>query len=121
MKKLLVTTLTILGLFIINPLFSQSNTYMVNQANNVINISDYETAMDAANFDAYRYINRRRLITFDTGVEIELLSVYELQALNIPVNASKGRIYNARTETTPTYRLGLNSRILVEIENVKIK
>ena len=121
MKKLLVTTLTILVLFIISPLFSQSNTYEITQVNNVANISEYSAAMDEANFDAYRYINRRRIITFDTGVEIELLSVYELQALNIPVNASKGRIYNERTETSPIYRLGLNRRILVEIENAKIK
>jgi len=118
MNKLLVTTLTVIGLFIISPLFSQSNTYAIVQTNGVTNISDYSAAMDVANFDVYRYINQRRKITFDTGVEIELLSVYELQTLNIPVDASKGRIYNANMETNPIYSLGENGYILVEMETI---
>ncbi|MBL1279550.1 MAG: hypothetical protein COA33_004730 [Fluviicola sp.] len=118
MNKLLVTVLTVFGLFIINPLFSQSNTYAIVQTNNVTNISDYSAAMDAANFDAYRFINKRRKIFFDTGVEIELLSVYELQTLNIPVDASKGRIYNVKLDTKPIYRLGENGYILAEIEPI---
>ena len=40
----------------ITPLFSQKNTYKVVNTNNVENISAYRTAMDKANFDAYRYI-----------------------------------------------------------------
>jgi len=103
--------------FIITPkLYSQKNTYKIIEKNNVLNISEYRTAMDKANFDTYRYIQKRRKISFDTGVVIELLSVYELQALNIPVDASKGRIYNKNGETNPIYRLGNNGYILAEIK-----
>lgn len=116
MNKILTTSLTVLGLLIISPVFSQSNTYTVVNTNDVTNIIDYKTAMDNANFDSYRYINKRRIITFDTGVEIELLSVYELQDLNIQVDASKGRIYNEKMKTNPIYRLGENGYILAEIE-----
>ncbi len=120
-NKLFAITLTICGFLISSHLFSQKNTYRIVKENNVSNISAYRTAMDKANFDAYRYINKRRKITFDTGVEIELLSVYELQKLNIPVDASKGRIFNSKTATNPTYKLGANGYILVpmEVKNVK--
>ena len=119
MNKLLTTTLTALGLFILSPLFSQSNTYTVTQVNNVENITDYKTAMDKANFDSYRYINKRRKISFDTGVELELLSVTELQKLNIPVDASRGHVYKKKLEINPVFRLGKNGHILAEIDTEK--
>ncbi|PCJ26198.1 MAG: hypothetical protein COA97_06540 [Flavobacteriales bacterium] len=114
--RFLALTLTIFAFLIMPELFSQKSTYEIVQNNNVSNLSEYNIAMDKANFDSYRYINKRRKITFNTGVEIELLSVYELQKLNIPVDASKGRIYNKKNETTPIYRLGKNGYILAEIE-----
>lgn len=117
MKKtqFLALIITIGGFLITPQLFSQKNTYEVVKNNKVLNLSEYEVAMDKANFDNYRYIKKRRKITFDTGVEIELLSVQELQALNIGVDASKGKIYNPNTETNPVYKLGKNGYILAEI------
>ena len=119
--QFLVLALTVLSLLIMPEVFSQKNTYEIIKDNSVSNISEYKTAMDKANFDTYRYIQKRRKITFDTGVEIELLSVYELQALEIPVDASRGRIYNAKAETNPIYRLGNNGYISAEIKTTTPK
>lgn len=120
MKKMkrtqfLALIITIGGFLITPQLFSQKNTYEIVKTNKVSNLSEYKVAMNKANFDAYRYISVRRKITFDTGVEIELLSVTELQKLNITVDTSKGNIYNPKTETNPIYRLGKNGYILAEI------
>ena len=100
---------------------SQKDTYYIIKENNVSNIADYSLAMDNANFDSYRYINKRRNIFFDTGVEIELLSVYELQTLKLPVISSKARIYNEKTHTNPIFKLGNNGHIIVEIKNQETK
>jgi len=100
---------------------SQKDTYYIINENGVPNIADYSSAMDNANFDSYRYITKRRKIFFKTGVEIELLSVYEMQSLKLPVNASKARIYNDKTHTNPIFKLGNNGHILMEIQNQKTK
>jgi len=120
MKKNYLFSLILLfiGLIFSPTIYAQKGTYKIVKTNNVDNVSEYAFAMDKANFDAYRYINRRRKITFDTGVEIELLSVYELQKLNIPVDASKGRIYNNKIESSPIYRLSKNGYILAEVKTI---
>lgn len=116
-KLMLVAT----SMLMIGNMYSQSNTYTIINENKVSNISDYQIAMDKANFDSYRYIDTRRLITFDTGVEIELLSASELQVLKIPVDVSKANIYNKDTETSPVYRLGNNGYILAKIQSTEKK
>lgn len=109
------------SMLMIGNIFAQSRTYTVLNENKVSNIADYQAAMDKANFDSYRYINNRRKITFDTGVEIELLSASELQVLNIPVDISKASNYDKNTETNPIYRLGSNGYILAEIQSMEKK
>jgi len=101
--------------------FSQKDSYQIIKEDNVSNIADYSSAMDNANFDSYRYVNKRRKIFFDSGVEIELLSVYELQSLKLPVNASNARIYNDKSHTNPIFKLGNNGHVLVEIKNQETK
>lgn len=118
LKSIIITTFLI---FFYTYSYTQKNTYQIINQNNVTNISDYNTAMDSAKFDSYRYIKKRRKLVFASGVEIELLSVHELQKLNIPVNSSKGRIYNEKVHTNPIFRLGPNGYILAEINNSPIK
>tara|TARA_B100000809_G_scaffold260154_1_gene306550 strand:+ start:4602 stop:4994 length:393 start_codon:yes stop_codon:yes gene_type:complete len=109
--------LTIIGIFILTSAgFSQKNTYEVATKNNVANISDYTDAMDKADFDSYRYINKTRKITFKSGVVIELLSANELKEKNISFDASKASIYNSKTETNHIYHIGNKGHILAGVE-----
>jgi len=120
MKKTALTFVTFLFLSFVS-VYGQEDTYKIVKTNNVLNIDDYKFAMDKANFDSYRYLNTRRKLTFNTGVEIELLSVQELQGLQLSVDASKASVFDSQTETHPIYKLGNNGYILIEIQKTQKK
>ena len=69
--------------------YAQTDTYLISNNAGATNISDYETVMDVANFDSYRFIDKRRILTFDSGVIIELLSVNEIKQLNLECDETK--------------------------------
>lgn len=98
-----------------NTAFSQKNTFRVVKKNNVQNISDYVNAMNKANFDAYRYLKKRRNISFKSGVIIELLSAQELKEKNIAFDYSKAKTYNAKNEVNHTFYLGNNGHIMAGV------
>ena len=94
-----------------------NHTYRILNLPNLPDLSSYDNAMEEANFDSYRYINARRKLTFDSGIVIELLSIYELQKLNISVDESKAKIYNSEQETNPIYSLSSNGHILARYKS----
>lgn len=69
--------------------FAQTGTYSILSEGNAADISAYKNALNAANFDSYRFVSKRRKITFLSGVEVELASATELEEQAIPVDISK--------------------------------
>ncbi len=67
----------------------QESTYVITKNANVNNINSYTVALDGANLDQYRLLDKRRVLTFVSGVEVELLSANELTAKGITVNLQK--------------------------------
>ena len=65
--------------------YSQENTYKVVDSGTSQDITVYTRAMDAANFDRFRYKDARRMLIFTEGVQIELLSVEEVISKGLEV------------------------------------
>ncbi len=98
-------------------LFGQSGSYEVVESNNVTNIEEYESAMDKADFDAYRYVAKRRVLQFDSGVVIELLSVEELEANGVTVDRSKAKVFDPNMkESSYVWKLAPNGYIIQQFE-----
>ena len=98
--------------------FSQPNTYIIVNDGNVTNLEDYKTALDNANFDSYRYINKNRTITFDSGVVVELLSVRTLQERGVPANENAASAYDPNKKPIACiWKLSPNGTIVQTFEN----
>ena len=95
--------------------YAQTDTYVISNNAGATNISDYETVMDVANFDSYRFIDKRRILTFDSGVIIELLSVNEIKQLNLECDETKALSEELPVGyTNPTLRLTSTGHIIIE-------
>ncbi|MBL4703396.1 MAG: hypothetical protein JKY54_02685 [Flavobacteriales bacterium] len=68
--------------------FSQTETYEITSQGSLTDVSEYANAMNDGNFDSYRFQSKRRTIVFESGVEVQLLSVNELVAKSVTVDAS---------------------------------
>ena len=53
--------------------------YILHNVSDVDSVKLYNTALSKINLDEYRLLNKRRVIRFDTGVTVELLSAKELK------------------------------------------
>ena len=133
-KKYIITSLIVLqSLFIGNFSLAQKKitdtqqtinikeTATFNIINNgeVSDIQPYIIAMSNANFDTYRLVDSRRIIKFDTGVEVELFSANELSA-KFPEKMSKIILTKKDIEgiEPPTYKLSPTGHIIVVIMTV---
>lgn len=98
----------------------QEGTYRIIDDANVANISEYTSAMNDANFDSYRYFDKNRQLTFESGVVIELLSVNTLQEKGIEVNESRASLYDPnRPKSQGVWKLLPNGYISQEFETYK--
>lgn len=73
---------------LLSPFFVKAQseeTFIITQKNNITNIKDYETALRKADLKCYRMLDQRRVLKFDSGVIVELLSVNELLQKGIVV------------------------------------
>jgi hypothetical protein len=68
--------------------FAQTGTFEITSKGNVSDIKLYEDAMNSANFDSYRFQTKRRMINFEAGVLIELLSAEEVESKGLEINKS---------------------------------
>ena len=94
--------------------YAQKGTYSIVQKSDVKNIKEYEKAMDDANFDSYRFIDKRRKLVFESGVVIELLSVNELKEKNIAVDESKAILNLPKDYKEPIFKLTDNGHIVAQ-------
>jgi hypothetical protein len=99
------------------PIFAQIGTYEI-KPNSTLDLKPYIAAMDMANFDEYRFQDARRLIEFESGVKVELLSGIELMVLN----KTKRRFMNKPDnfiEPKSVFKL-LNSGYIVQLFDTQL-
>ena len=65
---------------------AQSGTYEISNLPAGEDINTYQEAMNQANFSSYHYQNQRRVLSFKSGVTIELLSLTELQNTGVDIS-----------------------------------
>ena len=93
--------------------YSQENTYEVIENGSVNDLSVYTEAMNKANFDAYRFMSKRRLIRFKSGVVISLLSEQELLEKGFQITDSKAIPDEIILTNEPIFELRENGYIRV--------
>ena len=93
--------------------YSQENTYEVIENGTVNDLSVYTEAMNKANFDAYRFMSKRRLIRFKSGVVISLLSEQELLEKGFQITDSKAIPDEIILTNEPIFELRENGYIRV--------
>jgi len=100
-----------------------NETFRIINLPNLPDLSLYQNAMEEANFDSYRFIDKRRNLTFESGVVIELFSVNEVQALGIVIDETKATSSELpQGYTPPTYKITPDGKIVaVHILNPRKK
>ena len=90
-----------------------NHTYRILNLPNLPDLSSYDNAMEEANFDSYRFIDKRRNLVFESGVVIELFSVNEVQALGIVIDETKATSDKLpQGYIPPTYKITSEGKIL---------
>ena len=92
--------------------YSQENTYEVIENGTVNDLSVYTEAMNSSNFDSFRYLGKRRSLTFQKGVIIELFSVKELEEKGIDVDRSRAMDDSYVIKYNPIFELKPNGYII---------
>mgnify|MGYP000642478010 FL=1 len=100
---------------------AQEGTYEIIDHSGLTDVSNYESAMDEANFDAFRYEGKRRTLNFKSGVKIELLSATEILAKGIAVDKSKAMKDNAVIKSEPEWELMANGYIRANYHSTEKK
>lgn len=113
MKHLLML---IIAMIVFQFSFAQGEVkdYIVTNNGNLANEQDYITAIDAINWDQYRYVNFRRTIKFQKGFIIELLSSSELMGLGFEFDSSKAFNKPTAKHNQPVYVLKENGKVIKE-------
>tara|TARA_B110000285_G_C15094120_1_gene600876 strand:- start:1205 stop:1564 length:360 start_codon:yes stop_codon:yes gene_type:complete len=93
-------------------LFGQDKSYVITDEALVGDISIYITAIEKANWDKYRIVDERRVITFKKGVKIELLSANEMTEKGIEINLSKVMKQSPKGIYQPIFVLNNNGFII---------
>jgi hypothetical protein len=97
----------------------QSNTYEIVNSNNVENIQSYVNALNDAILHSHRFQDQRRIITFESGVEIELYSINELNAMNFSLEPSNLTVQT--TSSQQIWAVSSNDKIIIKYESTSKK
>ncbi len=117
MKKLIVLMLLVIACFA----FTGTRTWVILNPTVVENLAPYEDALAKADLDRYRYFEKRSVLHFDNGLNVELLSANELTAQGIPVKTDRVRTADPEFDTKPIFKLTTDG-ILLEIQTrIKVK
>ena len=108
--------LLIIAMIVFQSSFAQEEVkdYVVTNNGNLANEQDYITAVDAINWDQYRYVNFRRTIKFKKGFIIELLSSSELLGLGFEFDSSKAFNKPTTKQNQPVYVLRESGKVIKE-------
>ncbi len=89
-------------------------TFSIKEAPSSVDITTYVTAMEKADFSCFRFLNNERVITFDTGVKISLMSAMQVKLSSVKLTTN---CYAKEEDITPandpTFQLGPNGYILM--------
>jgi hypothetical protein len=117
MKRFIVFLLISLPFFS----FTDSRSYVYVNPHVVDNLDAYTTAIGNADFDKYRYFDKRNTLHFDSGLDVELLSANELKEAGIPYKADRIRTEDPAFDTKAVFKLTTDGKILEVQTRVKIK
>ena len=117
MKNLIIAIGTIL---LSSSLFAQGKSYIITEKAHVSDINIYITAIEKANWDKYRLVDERRVITFKKGVKIELLSANEMTEKGLEIHLSKVMKQASNGKYQPLFVLS-ESGVIIEQHSYQTK
>ncbi len=95
---------------------------VITQQGNVSNLQPYLVAFKKANMGSYRFLDARRTLKFDTGLEIELLSAQELNLkYGTPIKSGLVKSEDFTENMNVVFILHSSGNILEKHKPVKIK
>lgn len=101
--------------------FQETKSWIYLNPQLVADLAPYTDALNKADLDRYRYFDKRNVLHFENGLDVELLSANELTAAGIPVKTERVRTVEPAFDTKPVFRLAPNG-VLLEIQTrTKIK
>ena len=108
--------------------FSAQNISVSNEIEkkyNIISGTDlvdefFITSFESANWDTYRYEDKRRVLIFENGITIELLSAKELINLGIPFDQNKTIPKGIQSNSKSKFTINENGHI-IELHTYNIK
>lgn len=80
-------------------------TFTVINRGSVTDAQPYETAVAAADLESFRYRNTRCIITFDNGLQVELLSAAEMQQLGHNIVVGDYKVADEPNWIQPVFHL----------------
>jgi len=90
-----------------------NDTYRIINLPNLGNLTPYVDAMKDANFDSYRFLDKRRNLEFESGVVIELFSINEVKVMGIEIDETKATADEfPQGYIPPTYKLTSTGKIV---------
>ena len=110
-------------LLICLPLFSfvETKSWVYLNPTAVADLKPYDEALAKADLDRYRYFDKRTVLHFENGLDVELLFANELTAIGIPVKTDRVRTAEPSFDTKPIFRLSPNGVILEIQTRTKVK
>jgi hypothetical protein len=113
---------TLIFLFAIACLsFTGTRTWVVANPEAVADVAPYEEALSKSGLDKYRYIDKRYVMHFENGLNIELLSANELDAQGIAYKRDHVRTEEPAFDTKPVFRLTPDGYLLEVQTRTKVK
>src|SRR5688500_8969627 len=125
-SKFLFLAITGLCLIIIFPITAYSQTakqpsFTIVDSNGLADLSGYETALELATMDNFRLKDKKVVITFETGVKVELLSANATKLLGYKINPEEIQEEFPADFTLPVFALGANNLLLAKYHQKAIK
>lgn len=87
----------------------------------VTDLKPYDEALAKCDLDRYRYFDKRTVLHFENGLDVELFSANEMTALGMPVKTDRVRTQEPEFDTKPIFRLSPNGVILEIQTRIKVK
>jgi hypothetical protein len=86
MKKMILMLVALTSSFCLIAQDFNTKGYAVKELGSKFSIDEITNAIEAANWCSYRYQNKRQVLTFKSGIIIELYSVNELNNSSINID-----------------------------------
>ena len=115
MRSIKLSVLFILFLSTVNFCWAQENkTFQIISKGNATNIQEYQSAIEKANMENYRYRTVSDTLYFDNGLTFVLFSAKQLQQQGIltEIQFYKDPEEKSKHYTNPTFQLAENGNLI---------